>query len=141
MMENHTQLSAGEQHSAETFGEADPFGRDPHTPGAKLDAGKPRCVLVLGGFARALLEVCKVGTYGAVKYTPNGWTQVPQGQERYDDAGLRHWLIEHAGAPTDPDTELLHAAHAAWNSLARLDLMLRERDTVAPTSTTDTTAS
>lgn len=108
--------------------EVDPNGRLQHTPGAKLDAGKPRCALVLGGFARALLEVCKVGTYGAVKYTPNGWTEVPNGIERYDDAALRHWLIERAGQSEDPDTELLHAAHQAWNALARLDLMLRERE-------------
>ncbi|MEY2689287.1 MAG: Curvibacter phage [Pseudomonadota bacterium] len=108
--------------------EADPNGLDAHTPGAKLDAGKPRCALVLGGFARALLEVCKVGTYGAVKYTPNGWTRVDNGVERYDDAGLRHWLTEKTGQPADADTELLHASHQAWNALARLDLMLRERE-------------
>jgi hypothetical protein len=108
--------------------ELDPHGLEAHTPGAKLDAGKPRCALVLGGFARALLEVSKVGTYGAVKYTPHGWTQVPQGPDRYDDAGLRHWLAEKAGQPADPDTQLLHASHQAWNALARLDLMLRERE-------------
>ena len=108
--------------------ERDPSGLDPHAPGAKLDAGKHRPALVLGGFARALIEVSKVGTYGAVKYTENGWTGVPNGVDRYDDAGLRHWLAEHAGQQADPDTELLHAAHAAWNALARLDLMLRQRE-------------
>lgn len=34
-------------------GESDPAGRDPHTPGAKLDAGKIRPALAQGGFARA----------------------------------------------------------------------------------------
>lgn len=34
--------------------EHDPTGRSAHEPGAKLDAGKPRCGLVLGGFSRAL---------------------------------------------------------------------------------------
>lgn len=109
--------------------EHDPHGRDAHTPGAKLDAGKVRPALVLGGFARALLEVSKVGTYGAAKYTENGWQEVPNGIGRYDDAGMRHWLQEHAGQQCDPDTELTHAAHAAWNALARLDLMLREKET------------
>lgn len=113
--------------------EADPAGLDQHAPGAKLDAGKIRPALVLGGFARALIEVTKVGTGGAAKYTEHGWTQVPNGQASYDDAQLRHWLAEHAGQPADPDTELLHAAHAAWNTLARLDLMLRERETSTPT--------
>ena len=108
--------------------ERDPDGKDPHSLGAKLDAGKVRPALVLGGFARALLEVSKVGTYGAIKYTDNGWIEVPDGENRYDDADLRHWLYEKAGEHRDPDTALLHAAHKAWNSLARLDMMLREKE-------------
>lgn len=108
--------------------ETDPNGKDPHQPGAKLDAGKIRPALVLGGFARALIEVSKVGTYGATKYTENGWMEVPNGEPRYDDAGLRHWLYEKAGQECDIDTDLHHAAHQAWNSLARLDLLLRKRE-------------
>ena len=108
--------------------EVDPLGKTAHQPGAKLDAGKPRPALVLGGFARALMEVVKVGTYGAVKYTDNGWMEVPNGDNRYDDAALRHWLTEKIGKPMDTDTELDHAAHQAWNALARLDLILRKRE-------------
>ena len=44
-----------------------------HEPGAKLDSGKIRPSLVLGGFARALAEVSAVGTFGAEKYSDNGW--------------------------------------------------------------------
>ena len=33
---------------------------------------------------------------------------------------------------SEPDTALLHAAHAAWNALARLDLALREHETTTP---------
>ena len=106
--------------------ERDPNGTDPHSPGAKLDAGKNRVGLVIGGFARALCAVGEVGTYGANKYTANGWQSVPNGIERYTDAMHRHLLREAVGEARDPDTELLHAAHAAWNALARLDLMLRE---------------
>ena len=108
--------------------ESDPNGKSAHEVGSKLDAGKVRPALVLGGFARALLEVSKVGTYGATKYTENGWMEVPNGEARYDDAKLRHWLKEKIGEPADPDTELVHAAHEAWNALARLDLMLRKRE-------------
>jgi hypothetical protein len=113
---------------APTPSETDPNGMHLNTPGAKADAGKVRPALVLGGFARALLEVSKVGTYGAVKYTDNGWMEVPNGESRYDDADMRHWLKEKIGEESDPDTELLHAAHKAWNSLARLDLLMRERE-------------
>lgn len=108
--------------------EADPNGLHPNSPGAKLDAGKVRPSLVLGGFARALWEVSKVGTYGATKYTDNGWMEVADGDKRYDDAKMRHWLKEKMGEKCDKDTNLTHLAHEAWNSLARLDLYIRETE-------------
>lgn len=104
--------------------ESDPTGRDAHAPGAKLDHGKNRLGLVLGGFSRALQMVGEVGTGGAIKYTPNGWKEVPQAQERYTDAMMRHLFKELAGELRDPDTELLHAAHTAWNALARLEKLI-----------------
>lgn len=97
-----------------------------HEPGAKLDLGKTRLGLVLGGFPRALEEVGKIGTFGAKKYTDNGWMSVPQGIERYTDAMLRHVLAEFKGETLDHDSGLLVAAHTAWNALARLELTLKE---------------
>lgn len=108
--------------------EHDPKGRGAHEPGSKLDAGKPRPALVLGGFARALSAVADVGTYGARKYTDNGWRTVPDGIERYSEAMLRHWLSEAKGEQYDLETKLLHAAHLAWNALARLELILSGAD-------------
>ncbi len=110
----------------ELFPEADPTGRSPHDPGAKLDAGKTRLGLVLGGFAAALEQVGRVGTYGVQKYTEDGWKSVPDGQARYTDAMFRHLLTEMEGEIFDPDTGLYHAAQTAWNALARLELMLKE---------------
>lgn len=95
-------------------------------PGVKLDQGKPRLDLVLGGFARALLEVGKIGTFGANKYTDHGWIDVPNGEQRYTDALLRHLLAERSGEHADSESGLPHAAHAAWCALARLDLQLRQ---------------
>lgn len=108
-----------------TFPELDPTGKDPHAPGAKLDAGKTRLGLVLGDFALALEQVGRVGTYGAKKYTDHGWISVSGGVERYTDAMWRHLLREATGEAVDFDTGLLHAAHAAWNALARLELAIR----------------
>lgn len=108
--------------------EKDPNGMDPHTPGAKLDAGKLRAGLVLGDFARALTEVVKVGTHGAEKYAASGWLQVPDGLTRYEDARLRHYLKRAAGESIDPDSGLLHLAHEAWNLLAVLELAVRQRE-------------
>ncbi len=108
--------------------ERDPGGLSFQQPGAKGDAGKVRPALVVGDFARALLEVAKVATYGADKYTARGWVDVPNGQERYTDAMYRHLLAEATGEPLDGDSGLMHAACAAWNALARLELVLRERE-------------
>ena len=108
--------------------ERDPLGLAANAPGAKLDAGKVRPSLVLGGFARALLAVSRIGTDGAAKYTEDGWMEVPNGVARYDDAKMRHWLYEKSGIECDPDTNCLHAAHECWNSLARLDLLIREKE-------------
>lgn len=128
MLENYMHMSAEEPHAVETFApvEADPNGKGANEAGAKLDAGKNRLGLVLCGFARALQEVGAVGTYGANKYTDNGWMEVPDGERRYTDAMLRHLMREATGEERDPDTGLHHAAHAAWNALARLDLALRK---------------
>ena len=106
----------------ETPVEADPNGMDAHAPGAKLDAGKNRLGLMLFGFAHALEEIGRVTTYGAKKYTENGWMSVENGRARYTDAMLRHLLREATGEQHDPETGLRHAAHAAWNALARLEL-------------------
>lgn len=70
--------------------ERDPTGRAANEPGAKLDAGKVRADLVLDGFGLALLEVAKVATYGAAKYSEGGWQDVPDGVKRYRAAGDRH---------------------------------------------------
>ena len=108
-----------------TRAEQDPNGKDPHTPGAKLDAGKNRLGLVFGGFPLALEEVGRVGTYGAHKDSDHGWKTVPNGVERYTDAMYRHLLAESSGEAVDDASQLLHSAHAAWNALARLELLIR----------------
>ena len=106
--------------------EATPDGIDQHAPGAKLDAGKLRPALVLGGFANALLAVTKVGTDGAAKYTDNGWREVANGFKRYSDAEGRHRLYREAGETHDKLSGSLHLAHEAWNALAKLELYLME---------------
>lgn len=106
-------------------GESDPTGRDQHEPGAKTDNGKPDTSL-LGYFGNALLAVSEVGTYGAKKYTRGGWQSVPDGINRYTAAMLRHYLAENY-EEFDRDLPVMHAAQVAWNALARLELMLREK--------------
>lgn len=102
--------------------ERDPAGVPPNSPGAKLDAGKaPVLRGALQYFPRALTAVAEVSAFGAGKYTWGGWESVPDGIARYGDAMARHVLADGA----DEQSGLSHAAHAAWNALARLELMLR----------------
>ena len=96
--------------------------------GYKADSHKNKLGLVFMGFPRALNQIGLVATFGAHKYTPNGWVKVDNGIERYTDALFRHFLAEAQGEKRDPESNLLHAAHAAWNALARLELMLRQEE-------------
>lgn len=98
--------------------EADPNGKSAHELGSKLDDGKNMVGLVIQGFRRALLGVSKVGTFGARKYTKNGWKEVPDGYDRYQDALYRHLLVD----GVDEQSGLPHLYHAAWNLLAMIEL-------------------
>lgn len=117
--------------------ELDPNGLSLNSPGAKADAGKPCPARVLRGFARAIWLVSKCGTFGADKYTWEGWMEVENGQSRYDDAMMRHWLKEAMGEPIDKDSELWHLVHESWNSLAKLELFCREWEETTKRSVID----
>ena len=96
------------------------------SPGFKDDSSKPDVDLVVGSFASALLEVSKVGTFGARKYSRDGWKTVEDGEDRYTSAMLRHYFDEKCGLEFDEESGLLHAAHLAWNALARLEFKIKE---------------
>lgn len=114
-------------------GETDPNGRNPHEPGAKLDAGKtPVFQGCIDYFPRAVREVAAVSAFGASKYAWKGWETVPDGVNRYSNAMVRHLISEATGESLDGDSGLLHKAHCAWNAMAVLELALREREGMIP---------
>lgn len=86
--------------------------------GVKYDNGKPNLSLVFGGFPKALLEVGAIGTFGAKKYSPNGWKTVLDLQERYTSALLRHLFAIFCKEDLDNESGRLHLCHVAWNALA-----------------------
>lgn len=97
--------------------------------GKKYDHGKsPVWQGVLQYFPRAISAVGGISQYGAEKYNLDysdiNWLRVPAGYERYSDANMRHVLGEFTDGPYDPESKRLHAAMAAWNALARLELLL-----------------
>ncbi len=108
--------------------EQDPNGVGQHDAGAKLDQGKPMAGLVLGGFALALMDVSKVGTFGATKYRPNGWKEVEGGEQRYMDAGVRHLLQDLAGIEIDDDSGCPHISQAVWNLLAVIEFRKKNEE-------------
>lgn len=101
--------------------------------GVKLDKEKPRMDLVLGEFTRALEEVCKVGTFGANKYTDKGWVEVKNGIERYLSAMLRHYMKFRRGIQKDEESGLSHLSHMVWNALAVLELYKRNEEAIKDT--------
>ena len=102
---------------------------DLHSPGAKDDKAKPMAGVLLD-FSRALQLVADVGTYGAKKYTRQGWCAVPEGSQRYTDALVRHLLAMDVDPDgLDKETGLPHLAHVAWNALAVLELQARRKET------------
>ena len=100
---------------------------DPNLTGRKDDYLKTQPALIITDMPRALMAVAEVASFGALKYGKSNWLHVENGVERYTNAMDRHRIKE--GVEThDGDSGLMHAAHAAWNALARLELMLREEE-------------
>lgn len=95
-------------------------------PGVKDDQTKAMMSIVFKDFARALQAVGDVGTYGVLKYSAHGWETVPDAERRYKDALVRHMLKHFEGEQVDPESNLDHLAHMAWNALVVLELELRK---------------
>lgn len=111
--------------------ELDPNGVAANIPGSKLDLGKsPVRRGLLEYFPRACMAVADVSAAGAKKYTWGGWKTVVNGIDRYGDAEVRHICKAAIEGEIDPDFGLLHAAHEAWGALARLELLLLEKENI-----------
>lgn len=92
--------------------------------GMKFDSEKPNCGLVYRGFSKALIEVARVGTFGAKKYAPDSWKGVEQ--ERYVSALFRHLLAWLDGEKYDNESGFNHLSHVAWNALAICDMEMNK---------------
>jgi len=77
--------------------------------GVKHDSKKPRWDLVPWA---EMQDVVQVLTFGACKYGANNWKHVPEAQERYFAAALRHLVAWKCGEVLDPESGLPHLSHA-----------------------------
>jgi hypothetical protein len=82
--------------------------------GIKFDTDKPRMELLP---LDTLEEVAKVLTFGAKKYKPDNWKIVPEAEDRYTGALLRHLTAWRNGEEKDSETGLSHLAHLACNAI------------------------
>jgi hypothetical protein len=85
--------------------------------GIKFDTGKDRWDLLPLGL---VTHIVKVFTFGAQKYAPNSWQNLPDGYNRYKAALFRHIVKHEDGEIYDNESGLPHLAHAAWNALVLL---------------------
>ena len=104
--------------------------RTPTADGKKQDVDKtPLMEGCLAYFPRALNAVAYVSAYGSGKYNvgyaDKNWERVPTAIVRYTNALARHLVAEGVDGAFDPESRLRHAAHLAWNALARLELILK----------------
>ncbi len=80
--------------------------------GVKLDDGKLKMSLIPHEALTALGEVL---TFGANKYTPEGWRTVTDAKTRYTDALLRHYCAYQSGESVDEESGLSHLKHMLTN--------------------------
>lgn len=77
--------------------------------GKKFDDGKPRYDLIP---PVVLEQLATVLTFGAKKYGPNNWQTVPDAQNRYYSAMMRHVEADRGGEVFDEESGLPHLTHA-----------------------------
>jgi hypothetical protein len=97
--------------------------------------GKIRMELFDEGFPNAILEVAKVMTWASENkgYKDHDWVNLPDADSAFSAAASRHKLkgiIQKINGVevlqrTDEESNILHKAHEAFNTLAELELMLR----------------
>lgn len=96
--------------------------------------GKVQMDLFDSGFPNAITEVAKVMTWAAENkgYKPHDWKGLPNAETEFSAAASRHRVkgfIQKAEGiaaidRTDEESNIVHLAHAAFNILAELELVL-----------------
>lgn len=85
----------------------------------KHDQNKVRWDLMLW---KEMEEVARVLEYGDKKYEPGNWKLVDGWRWRYFGAAMRHLVAWFGGEKRDPESGLLHLAHAIVSILFIMNL-------------------
>jgi hypothetical protein len=96
--------------------------------------GKVKMQLFDEGFPNAIMEIAKVMSWAesAKGYQPNDFKNLPNAETEFSAAASRHrvkgFIQKDQGIPaierTDEESNIAHLAHAAFNVLAELELVL-----------------
>ena len=84
---------------------------------------KLRWELLPLGLIKYIVEVYH---FGAKKYAPNTWQNLPDGYNRYKAALFRHLTAFEEGETHDKESGLHHLAHMALNAIALLYFALQK---------------
>lgn len=76
-------------------------------------------------------QVVRVYTFGAEKYAPDSWQNLDDGYRRYKAALMRHIVAHEKGEMVDDESGILHLAHAAWNAIAMLHIVMNEKTEIS----------
>lgn len=114
---------------AEYVSKSAPVPVDDPAQAFKSDAGKVQFDLLEDGAPNALLEIAKVMSWAVeVKgYHPHSWQEIPDAIRRYKAALGRHRNAIARGERHDPESHLLHWAHAACCVIFITELELRSK--------------
>lgn len=82
--------------------------------GKKYDQGKTRFDLI---DYNQIEKLAKVLTSGANKYGDNNWQDLPDFDNRYFAALMRHLLAWRRGELIDPESNMPHLAHVMCNTM------------------------
>jgi hypothetical protein len=74
----------------------------------KFDGNKLKMELIP---VKLFIEIAKILTYGAKKYSANSWQKVEPFEDRYYAAAMRHLIAWRSGEQIDEESGELHLSH------------------------------
>ena len=81
-------------------------------------------------FPRTILAISTISVFGSKKYAWGGFSEVENGNDRYEEAQFRHKLTQciEGDDSLDSESDLPHMLHEAWCAMAKVEMYLKEKE-------------